>query len=159
MKAMNRATRTAVLVAGAMMLAGAVACSRTPATPPGLTESGALQACPDSPNCVSSLATTEQHGIEALPLLGDPDSAMERLVAVVDQMPRTEVLAQDGDYAAFEFRTRIMRYGDDVEFLLDREKSVIEVRSASRVGHSDLGANRKRVEKIREVWAAANPAE
>lgn len=159
MTTMSRAGRAALLLVGTVMLAGAVACSRTAATPPGLTESGALQPCPDSPNCVSSLATDEQHGIESLPLLGDPQTAIERLAAVVDQMPRTQVLAQDGDYAAFEFRTRIMRYGDDVEFLLDREKSVIEVRSASRVGHSDLGTNRRRVEHIRELWAAANPAE
>jgi len=149
------------MLALAISLGVVSACSRTPATPPGLTESGSLQPCPDSPNCVSSLAlaTDEEHRIDPLPLLGEADTAIERMAALVDQMPRTTILEQGDDYLATEFRTLIMRFGDDVEFLLDEENGLIHVRSASRTGYSDLGVNRRRVEDIRAAWDEANPAE
>lgn len=153
--------RSAMMLALAITVGAASACSRTPATPPGLTESGTLQPCPDSPNCVSSLApaTDEEHSIEALPLLGEADTAIERMAALVDAMPRTKILEQRDDYLAAEFRTLILRFGDDVEFLLDEENGLIHVRSASRTGHSDLGVNRRRVEDIRAAWNEANPEE
>lgn len=153
-----RAAMTLALLTG---VAAMSACSRTPATPPGLTDSGTLQPCPDSPNCVSSLApeTDEEHSVEALPLLGEPDTAIERMASLVDQMPRTTILKQRDDYLAAEFRTLVFRFGDDVEFLLDEENGLIHVRSASRTGYSDLGVNRRRVEDIRAAWEEANPAE
>lgn len=155
----KRAARAAMTLALLTTVAWVGACSRTPATPPGLTESGTLRACPDSPNCVSSLATDEKHMTEALPLLGSPDTAVERLAQLVNAMPRTTILKQEDNYLAAQFTTRLMRYKDDVEFLVDRDKGVIHIRSASRVGYSDMGANRKRVEQIRAAWADMNPAE
>lgn len=130
-----------------------------PATPPGLSDSGQLMACPDSPNCVSSQADDEEHKIEALPLLGEPSTAIERLAALVDAMPRTEILKKDERYLAVEFRTPLMRFSDDVELVLDEPNGLIQVRSASRTGYSDLGVNRKRVEQIRSAWAEINPAQ
>jgi hypothetical protein len=58
-------------------------------------------------------------------------------------------------YARYEFATPLLRDVDDVEFLLDAGERVIHVRSASRVGHADLGANRNRIERIREQFSAA----
>lgn len=158
---LRQSGQAALMMTLAISVMAMSACSRTPATPPGLTESGTLQPCPDSPNCVSSLApeTDEEHRIEPLPLLGEPDTAIDRMATLVDQMPRTTILEQRDNYLAAEFRTLVLRFRDDVEFLLDEENGLIHVRSASRTGYSDLGVNRRRVEDIRTAWDETNPAE
>jgi uncharacterized protein (DUF1499 family) len=75
--------------------------------------------------------------------------------------PRTTLAEQRPGYLRFEFRSRIFRFVDDVEFLADPAAGVIHVRSASRTGHSDLGVNRRRIEILRSLWSetpAADPA-
>jgi uncharacterized protein (DUF1499 family) len=42
-----------------------------------------------------------------------------------------------------------MGFVDDLEFYFPREESVIHLRSAARLGESDLGVNRRRLEQIR----------
>lgn len=111
--------------------------------------------CPDSPNCVSTLSEDEEHGIAALTFEGSPDEAKERLLSVIEGMPRTAIVENDGWYIRAEFTSRIFRFVDDVEFLIDANAGVIDFRSASRVGRSDLGANRKRMETIREAFSSA----
>ncbi|MFW5689709.1 MAG: DUF1499 domain-containing protein [Spirochaetota bacterium] len=104
--------------------------------------------CPSSPNCVTSYAQDEPHAIDPLPL---PDvRPMETLRAVVEAMPRTTIVTEDDDYMHVVYRSRIFRFADDVEFLIDEDAQVIHVRSASRVGYGDMGVNRNRVESIRE---------
>lgn len=106
-------------------------------------QNGRLTPCPDSPNCVSSFATDETHAIEPLAAsLAD----VERVLLGFDD---TNIVSSEGDYLYAEFTTRIMGYVDDVEFLYDRNNGVTHVRSASRLGYSDLGANRNRIERIR----------
>lgn len=106
-------------------------------------QNGRLTPCPDSPNCVSSFATDETHVIEPLAAsLAD----VERILLGFDD---TNIVSSEGDYLYAEFTTRIMGYVDDVEFLYDRNNGVTHVRSASRLGYSDLGANRNRIERIR----------
>lgn len=121
-------------------------------TPPpiGLVD-GRLRPCPSSPNCVCSEAS-DSHAIAPLRILDDPQFAWMRLKALVSELPRTRVVTSTDDYLHVEFTTALMRFVDDVEFLLDAEQGVIEVRSASRIGHSDLGTNRKRVESIRKMY-------
>jgi uncharacterized protein (DUF1499 family) len=53
--------------------------------------------------------------------------------------------------------TRLMRFVDDAEFYLDEKAGVIHVRSASRLGSSDFGVNRARIESIRAKLAQAKP--
>jgi uncharacterized protein (DUF1499 family) len=106
---------------------------------------GRLTPCPDSPNCVSSFATDETHAIEPLAAsLAD----VERVLLEFDD---TNIVSSEGNYLYAEFTTRIMGYVDDVEFLYDRNNGVTHVRSASRLGYSDLGANRNRIERIRSA--------
>jgi uncharacterized protein (DUF1499 family) len=148
-----------LLVAGCVVLAGAVTLAllsllaRPPANlgAPG----GRLTPCPDSPNCVCTQADDDRHRIEPLHFEGGPDMAMGRLRAVLEAWPRTRVVTAADDYVHAECRSRVFRFVDDVEFLLDREGRVIHFRSASRVGHSDLGVNRRRMEEIRKAFAAA----
>jgi uncharacterized protein (DUF1499 family) len=108
---------------------------------PGLVQ-GKLSPCPASPNCVSSEDGTPQDKLVD-PL---PADAWSRIPATVEAMGG-RVTQQDGSYIAAEFRSSIFQFTDDVEFR--RSADAVHVRSASRVGHSDMGVNRKRVEAVR----------
>lgn len=120
-------------------------------TPVGLVE-GRLLPCPSSPNCVCSQDEEAGHHIEPLRFTGSPREAWDRLHVLLGTLPRTRVVSRDDRYLHAEFTTLLLRFVDDVEFLLDEAASVIHVRSASRIGHSDLGANRTRIEAIRQRW-------
>lgn len=110
-----------------------------------------LQPCPDKPNCVSSLAKDQDHFIEPLQLKNTIDSAVSELVQIISDLPRTQLIKQENHYLHFTFTSLIFRFVDDVEFYLDSDKKLVHVRSASRVGYSDFGVNRKRIEKIRQL--------
>ncbi|MCC7373704.1 MAG: DUF1499 domain-containing protein [Verrucomicrobiales bacterium] len=115
---------------------------------------GRLSACPDSPNCVNSRAEDGGHAIEPLRFNDTVEAAVERLHRVVSGMRGARLVRRDGGYAHYEFRTLICGFIDDVEFLVDGREQRIHVRSASRIGYSDLGANRRRIEEIRGRWQA-----
>ena len=108
-----------------------------------------LSPCPDSPNCVSSLASDPRHFIEPIRYTGPADAAMQRLVGIVLAMPRTTRIREEGGYLHTEVRSFLFRFVDDLELSLDVDNGVIHVRSASRSGYSDLGVNRRRVERLR----------
>lgn len=108
-----------------------------------------LAPLPQSPNCVSSLAADESHRIPPLTYSGLPAEAMQSLLKIVQSMPNATVVTEADEYLYVEFRSRIFRYVDDVEFLVAPDESVIHCRSAARVGYSDMGVNRLRIEEIR----------
>jgi uncharacterized protein (DUF1499 family) len=116
---------------------------------------GRLAACPASPNCVSSgiPASDSQHAIAPLPLSGNPTTVMAKLKQVIQAMPRTNIIKETNNYLYVEFSSSLMRFVDDVEFYLDDNSKTIQVRSASRLGESDLGVNRQRIEEIRTKLA------
>jgi uncharacterized protein (DUF1499 family) len=120
----------------------------------GVTD-GKLTACPGTPNCVNSqaLATDSEHAIEPLPLSGDPTATMANLKRAIASMPRTTIIQETNDYLYVEFASKLMGFVDDVEFYIDTDNRAIQVRSASRLGKSDLGVNRKRIEEIRAKLA------
>jgi len=105
---------------------------------------GKLTACPGTPNCVNSQATDDQAKIDALPAV-----SMVEIKGVVEAMEGTTIIEETGDYLYAEFKSKLMGYVDDVEFYRDEANNAVQVRSASRLGKSDLGVNRKRVEEIR----------
>lgn len=113
---------------------------------------GRLAECPASPNCVCSHASDAAHRAEPLTFSDSPAEAMARVKAVVTAMPRTRIVTETETYLHVEFTSRIFRFTDDVEFLLDSNAKVIHFRSASRVGYSDLGVNRARMEAIRREF-------
>ncbi len=119
------------------------------------TINGRLAPCPDSPNCVSSQAEEAEHSIAAIPFTETPDQALAQLIAVIEKLPRFKIIKVDEAYVHAEATSRMFRFVDDVEFLVDSDEKVIHVRSASRVGYSDLGANRARVLRLREVFMAS----
>jgi len=111
-----------------------------------------LSPCPNTPNCVHSQATDAKHAIEPFPVFTNAEKNLKQIAAIIKRMSRTKIVEQTDEYIHAEFVTKIFRFTDDVEFLIDREKNIIDVRSASRVGYSDLGVNRKRVEEIRQKY-------
>lgn len=134
-----------LLVVGGV--AGGISCAATPEDL-GLAN-GRLRPCPDTPNCVNSEDVGLDSFIEPLAYSGDPDDAFRDLLAYLETLPRVEVRTVTPDYAHAVFTSLVFRFRDDVELRLDREAGAIHIRSASRIGYSDLGANRKRVESIR----------
>lgn len=114
----------------------------------GVTD-GRLKACPNSPNCVCSFDSDKEHGIEAISFSGAPQDAIATLKQIIQSMPLTNIIESSDDYIYAEFTTKLMGYVDDVEFYIPGGSDIIHVRSASRLGKSDLGLNRKRVEEIR----------
>jgi uncharacterized protein (DUF1499 family) len=111
-------------------------------------EGSALEPCPRTPNCVSTQAT-DAHRIEPFRYSGTKEQARERLLAILKAMPRTTINAGDSNAIRAEFTTRIFRFTDDAIFVFDDQSKTVHFRSASRVGRSDLGVNRRRMEEIR----------
>lgn len=114
---------------------------------------GKLAACPSSPNCVSSQApVSDKYYIEPIVLKGSNVFAHDKVLAVLESSKRTKVVVNEENYIHAEFTSLVFRFVDDVEFLFSQERDgevSIDIRSASRVGHSDFGVNRKRMEDIR----------
>ncbi|PSR00814.1 MAG: hypothetical protein BRD50_09615 [Bacteroidetes bacterium SW_11_45_7] len=88
-----------------------------------------------------------------MPYQGSRESAQKKIMAVIDEMPRTKVLKDKENYIHVTFTTRIMRYVDDVEFYLPADDKLIHFRSASRLGYSDMGKNRERMNTVKEKFA------
>lgn len=142
---------------GCVLLGCAMAHGPSGPTPPA--ESEQLPPCPSSPNCVSSTATDPAHYVDPLLIVGPPGSVMSELERIVRAMPRARVVSSTGKRIRAEFTSLVFRFIDDVDLLLDAPAGVVHVRSASRVGYSDLGVNRRRVESIRKALAAATGSE
>jgi uncharacterized protein (DUF1499 family) len=161
---MKRVLRAVFLAAAALALAASIGgCMGlfSGSRPDNLgVENGRLAPCKPTPNCVSSFAdagTDPGHFVEQLRFKGDPDAAFAKLGDVVRGRERVTIVRDEPRYLYAEFRSKLMGYVDDVEFLLDPTAKVIHVRSASRLGRSDFGVNRGRVESLRSGFAAANP--
>jgi uncharacterized protein (DUF1499 family) len=116
---------------------------------------GRLAPCPASPNCVSSQAGDADHRIAPIAYMGNAAEAMARLARVITAQPGATIVAQHDGYLYATFQTPLMGFVDDVEFVADPARNVIQLRSASRLGHRDFGVNRKRIEMLRSAFEAA----
>lgn len=113
---------------------------------------GILADCPVTPNCVSSQSMDESYSIASLPYSGDKKEAFLRLKKIIELEERARIITESEEYLHVEFTSMIMGFVDDVEFYFPDEP-LIHVRSASRLGYSDLGVNRKRIERLRELFS------
>ncbi len=116
-------------------------------------ETGTIRVCGDSPKCVCSLDARPAFHIEPIAIGGD--DGLSRMAEVLAEIPGASPITVGVDYLHFEFKSRLFGFVDDVECGWSSDRSAIEIRSASRVGSSDLGANRKRVEAIRTAYEQA----
>lgn len=118
------------------------ACASEP--PPDLgVHNGRLAPCPGSPNCVTSFASGGHHAIAPLA------TNLSAIRELLQTMNRVNIVRNEGNYLHAEFTSRLMGFVDDVEFLFDPVQGLTHVRSASRVGYSDFGVNRDRIEALR----------
>lgn len=109
-----------------------------------------IEPCPGKPNCVSSSARENpERFVEPFEIVGEPDQAWSVLQAIVEKKARFRVVERSDRYLHVVARTAVFRFKDDVEFELRPDLGLIAVRSESRVGYSDLGANRRRIERLR----------
>ncbi|BAQ60243.1 hypothetical protein GM3708_649 [Geminocystis sp. NIES-3708] len=121
----------------------------------GVTD-GKLLNCPPSPNCVVSQDGDENHYIDPLQYEGDRTQAFNSLVKILSVVPNTKIVEQKENYIRTESRSKIMGFVDDGEFYFPSDKNMIYWRSASRLGESDLGVNRRRLEQIRLAFEDFN---
>ena len=105
--------------------------------------------CPPTPNCVSSETLSKAKFIERFKTGNRSAESWMLLTKLLEKTSNCRVVSQNSSYIHAEFRTRLLRFVDDVEFRLESETNEIAVRSASRVGYSDLGTNRRRLERLR----------
>ncbi len=102
---------------------------------------------------MSSLATNPERRIEPLVFSGDADAAWKKAREAVESLPRTRVEESAPGYLHAVATSRLMRFKDDVELVLDAAGHKIDVRSSSRKGYSDMGVNRRRVEALRKLFS------
>jgi uncharacterized protein (DUF1499 family) len=112
---------------------------------------GRLAPCKRTPNCVSSQAepVDAEHYVAPIPFEGGVREAMAAAREAVEAMRGSSVIRQDGGYLYAEYRSKLLRFVDDVELWFDEKSGVLHVRSASRLGRRDFGVNRARVDSLR----------
>jgi uncharacterized protein (DUF1499 family) len=118
------------------------------------TASRSLAPCPASPNCVSSEASDPRHAVAPWVLRVPAADAWPAIGEAVAAMPRTRIVRSRDGVLHAEATSRIFRFVDDLELVLAPDGRRVDVRSASRVGWSDLGVNRRRVEQLRATLQA-----
>lgn len=139
-----------------LLLALPLAAGCRAAAPRPLTAGEELRPCPRTPNCVSTEAADARHAMPPVPLRGSAAEAHARARAALLAEPRTRIVAERPGYLHAEARSRMLRFVDDVEVVVDSANSLVRFRSASRVGRSDLGVNRERMERfVRRMRAPA----
>ena len=133
--------RLPMLVLSLSLLSG---CGSTAPSNIGVTDNQ-LAPCPNSPNCVSSFATVPDQAIAPLA------ANIEQIKKAVVQLDEAVIVESTPNYLHAEFTSSIFKFVDDVEFLWDAQTGVTQLRSASRLGYSDLGVNRERIETLRDM--------
>ncbi len=123
-------------------------------------ENGQLTECSATPNCINSQIKDEKHYIE--PLLSNASALdiKKHTLRILNEFKRSKIVMTEDNYIRAEFTSIVFRFVDDVEFYFPTtttsKEITIHIRSASRVGHSDFGVNRKRIEQIRNKFKAIN---
>jgi len=113
---------------------------------------GMLAKMPKTPNAVSSQTEEKDKSIEALEFRENLVNSKKRVIKAIESYGNAKIIKNETNYIYVIFTTGLMKYHDDVEFYFDESKKLIQIRSASRIGYSDMGLNRERYNKIKEVY-------
>ena len=119
---------------------------------------GQFASCPERPNCVSTKNSSIENTIKPIFYKGSHDNAKQNLLLAIKTFRSAKVKKELDQFIHVEFTSNIFRFIDDVEFYLS-EPGVIHFRSASRIGHSDLGVNRRRMQRIRIAFDRVNKSQ
>jgi uncharacterized protein (DUF1499 family) len=130
------------------------------------TEKKKLPPCQNTPNCVSSQSSDNLHYIAPFKISGSAKAAWEELRRLIVDHDRMLITHESKTSLHAEATSLVLQFVDDIDAFLDEEAGLIHIRSASRIGHSDFGVNRKRIEtfrqqlrKIHVIAKLANPRE
>ncbi|MFX0038826.1 MAG: DUF1499 domain-containing protein [Promethearchaeota archaeon] len=123
--------------------------------PIGITD-GKFHPCPKSPNCVSTQSKDEKHKLEPIKYSSSLKEAKSKILRIINSLKRFRIKTETENYIHIEFRTAFFRFVDDVEFYFDDSKKIIHFRSAARLGYSDFGVNKKRMENITQLFYSEN---
>lgn len=110
-----------------------------------------LEGCDNLLNCTSSTASTRKNQVEPIAYQGASAEVIAKIASVISAQKGASIQTQNATYLHATFKTPLMGYTDDLELLLDESSGVLNIRSASRIGRSDLGANRKRIAALRAM--------
>ena len=138
--------RVAILTGAAFLASSAWEATGNGTTP-------ALKPCPNSPNCVSSDSTDDNHAVAPLKFIGPSGKAWQAAKDALLALPRTKIITNTGQTLHAECKSAILGFVDDVDFELRADQAIIAVRSASRLGYSDFGVNRRRIEAVRSAFS------
>lgn len=144
----NKHTKERTLLAVVVLTMTLAACGGTRPTNLWSTATG-LAPCPSSPNCVSTMPTDDEHTTAAWILAVPADQAWPLARDAVLALPRTTLVTNTPNYIHAEATSMMLRFVDDLELVVSPDGEAILVRSASRVGYSDMGVNRERVDSLR----------
>jgi uncharacterized protein (DUF1499 family) len=146
------------IVAILVLIAGQIGLLRGKAPTDLGVKEGKLKRPSRTPNSVTSQADlwpdhpqTAYSAIAPFKASGDGSAEMKKIAEALQAMPRTTIIQQEPGYIYAQSTTAALKFTDDIEFALDANKGIIDVRSASRLGRKDFGVNRARVESIRRA--------
>ena len=114
-------------------------------------KNGKLSNCPSRPNCVCTFQdkSDSSHYIAPMTYTSSQPEAMAKIKSALTEISRTKIVTETKNYLHVECTSLVFRFIDDLEIYLDDSTKLVHFRSASRVGHSDLGVNKKRVEALK----------
>ncbi|MCB0361116.1 MAG: lipocalin family protein [Bdellovibrionales bacterium] len=107
-----------------------------------------MEECPESPNCVSTQTKQMKKRMAPVPTNLSPAETIKAIKEVVLEKPNTQLIQESPHSLHFIFTSRVFGFVDDVIFLIDTESNLVHYRSASRIGYSDLGANKRRMARL-----------
>ncbi|TWT58240.1 hypothetical protein KOR42_16110 [Thalassoglobus neptunius] len=152
---MKKRTFRIAIIAIALPVIGLAFLSMTSRRPDHLgVVDGKLAPPPSSPNCVQTQTDSPEHKMSPWEYSGTAAEAKANLITILEELPRTNIVESTETYLHAEAKSLLFRFVDDVEFLIDEQSQLIHFRSASRVGSSDLGVNRKRMEGLRDRFTS-----
>lgn len=140
----NTPARSALSLITALLLGG---CTSPPGKPADMQ---VLPACGRLPNCVNSQSGRGVHAIEPIEANA---RQWRQLKAWIAGQEDWAISIDDDRFLQAVVKTPLMRFRDDVQLLFFPDAGLIQVRSSSRLGISDMGANAKRVETLRAQLA------
>jgi uncharacterized protein (DUF1499 family) len=138
------------IIVASIVVMSLFSCSGTRPATLGIKE-GRLAPCPSTPNCVSSDAEDEAHAVAPFQLRAAPGESWSATRVALESLPRVKILTSTHDYLHAECSSAVFGFVDDLELHLRVGENLIAVRSAARLGRSDFGVNRRRVETLRSL--------
>lgn len=115
-----------------------------------------LTACSSAPHCVSSQADkSSSHYVAPFNYSGSTQHAHEVLLQVLRSSDNATVVSAEPRFVHATYHSSVFHFVDDVTFIIEPDRHIIDVKSSARIGFYDFGVNRRRVEHLRNRFESA----